>query len=83
MQAAGLHQNPHFIFSTGLLKCKMSHFFSLSFSEAAHSYSCHTKNFAVVTKFSDSLAEKLSMCKIVRQYNSRYPTIATILVFGY
>ena len=48
----------------------MLHFFSLSFSEAAHAYSCHTKNFAILTKFSDSLAEKLSTCKILRPYNS-------------
>ena len=45
------------------LKYKMLRFFSLSFLEAAHAYSFHTKNFALLTKFSDSLAEKLSMCK--------------------
>ena len=28
-------------------------------------YSFHMKNFAILTKFSDCLAEKLSMCKIV------------------
>ena len=55
---------------TASLMCKMSLFFSLSFSEAAHAYSFHTKNFAFLTKFSDSLAEKLSMCKISRPYNS-------------
>ena len=56
---------------TASLKCKMLRFFSLSFSEAAHAYSFHTKNFAVLTKFSDSLAKKLSMCKIFCPYNSR------------
>ena len=49
---------------TASLKCKMLRYFSLSFSEAAHAYSFHTKNFAILTKFSDSLAKKLSMCKI-------------------
>ena len=55
---------------TASLKCKMLLFFSLSFSEAAHAYSFHTKNFAVLTTFSDSLAEKVSMCKLLRPYNS-------------
>ena len=40
------------------LNCKMLRFISLSFSEAAHAYSFHTKNFAILTKFSDSLTEK-------------------------
>ena len=52
--------------STASLNCKMLHFFSLSFSEAAHAYFFHTKNFEILTKFSDSMAEKLSMCKILR-----------------
>ena len=30
----------------------------------------YTKNFEILTKFSDSTAEKLSMCKILRPYNS-------------
>ena len=55
---------------TASLTCKMLRFFSLSFSEAAHPYSFHTKNFEILTKFSDSMAEKLSMCKILRPYNS-------------
>ena len=38
--------------------CKMLHCFSLSFSEAAHAYSFHMKNFEILTKFSDSMAEK-------------------------
>ena len=52
------------------LNCKMSRFFSLSFSEAAHAYSFHAKNFEILTKFSDSMAEKLSMCKLLRSYKS-------------
>ena len=55
---------------TASLNCKMLHFFSFSFSEAVHAYSFHTKNFEILTKFSDSMAEKLSMCKILRPYNS-------------
>ena len=55
---------------TASFKCKMLHFFSLLFWEAAHAYSFHTKDFAILTKLSDSLAEKLSMCKILRPYNS-------------
>ena len=55
---------------TASLNCKMLCFFSLSFSEAAHAYSFHTKNFEILTTFSDSMAEKLSMCKILRPYNS-------------
>ena len=52
---------------TASLNCKMLRF---SFSEAAHAYSFHTKNFEILTKFSDSVAEKLSMCKLLRPYNS-------------
>ena len=56
--------------STDSFNCKMLHLFSLSFSEAAHAYSFHTKNFEIPTKFSDSMAEKLLICKILRPYNS-------------
>ena len=66
--------------STASLKCKMLRFFSLSFSEAAHAYSFHTKNFAILTKFSNSLAEKLSMCG---HTTHDYPTMAKILIFAY
>ena len=52
------------------LSCKMLRFFSLSFSGDAHTYSFHTKNFEILTKFLDSMAEKLSMCNILRLYNS-------------
>ena len=52
------------------LNCKMLRFFSLSFSEAAHAYFFHTTNFEILTKFSDSIAEKLSVCKILQPYNS-------------
>ena len=54
---------------TASLNSKMLHFFSLSFSEAGHAYYFHMKNFEILTKFSDSMAEKLSMCKILRPYN--------------
>ena len=36
---------------TASLNCKMLRFFSLSFSEVAHAYSFHTKNFEIPTKF--------------------------------
>ena len=52
------------------LNCKMLHFFSLSFSEAAHAYSFHMKNSEILTKFSDSIPEKLSVCKILWPYDS-------------
>ena len=55
---------------TASLNCKMLPFFSLSFSEAAHAYSFHTKNFEILTRFLDSMAEKLSMCIISRTCNS-------------
>ena len=55
---------------TASLNCQMLHFFSLSFSEAAHPWSFYTKNFEILTKFSDSMVEKLSMCQILRPYNS-------------
>ena len=42
---------------TASLNCKMLCFFSLSFSEAAHAYSFHLKNFEILTKFSDFMAE--------------------------
>ena len=52
------------------LNCKMLRFSSLAFSEAAHAYSFHAKNFEILTTFSDSMAKKLLMCKILRPYNS-------------
>ena len=55
---------------TASLNCKMLRFFSLSFLEAAHAYSFHTKNFEILTKFSDSIAEKLLMYKILWPCNS-------------
>ena len=55
---------------TASLNCKMLRFFSLSFSEAVHTYSFYTKNFEILTKLSDFMAEKLSMCKILRSYSS-------------
>ena len=55
---------------TTSLYCKMLRFFSLSFSEAAHAYSFHTKNFTILTKLSDFMAEKLSVCKTLSTCNS-------------
>ena len=55
---------------TASLNCKMLSFFSLSFSEVARAYSFHMKFFEILTTFSDSMPEKLSMCKILRPYNS-------------
>ena len=51
------------------LDCKMLRFFSLSFSEAAHAYSFHTKNFQILTTFLDSMTENLLMFKILWPYN--------------
>ena len=68
---------------TASLNCKMFHFFSLSFSEAAYAYSFHMKNFENLTKFSDSMAENLLMHNILRPYNSNFPTMAKILIFAY
>ena len=55
---------------TASLNCKMLSFFSLSFLEAAHTYSFHMKNSEILTKFSDSMAEKLSICKSLQPYKS-------------
>ena len=55
---------------TALLNCKMLCLFGLLFSEAAHAYSFHTKDFAILTKFSDSVAKILSMCKRLQPYSS-------------
>ena len=55
---------------TASLSYKMLRFFSLSFSEAVHAYSFLAKNFEILTKFSDSMVEKLSMCKLLRPYKS-------------
>ena len=55
---------------TASLNCKTLRLFSLSFSEAAHAYSFHTNNYEILAKFSDSMTEKLSMCKILRPFNS-------------
>ena len=55
---------------TTSLNCKMLRFFSLSFLEAARAHSFYIKNFEILTKFSDSMAEKLSMCKSLWPYNS-------------
>ena len=44
---------------TASLDYKMLRFFSLSLSEAAHAYSFYTKNFQILTKFSDSMVEKI------------------------
>ena len=56
--------------ATASLNCKMLRFFSLSFSEAAHAYFFHRKNFEILAKFSDAMAKKLSMCKTLWPYNS-------------
>ena len=43
---------------TASFNCRILLFFSLSISEAEHVYSFHKKNFAVLTKVSDSMAKK-------------------------
>ena len=48
----------------------MLRFYSLSFLEAVHAYSFHMKDFEILTKFLDSMAEIFSMCKILQPYNS-------------
>ena len=66
-----------------LRNCKMLRFFSLSFSYAAHAHSLHTKNFEILIKFSDSMAEKLSMSKFYGHTAHNYPTMAKMLIFAY
>ena len=63
---------------TASLNCKILHFFSLSFSEAAHAYSFYTKNFEILTKYSDSLAENLRCAKFYGHTTHNYPTMAKI-----
>ena len=53
---------------TASLNCKMLRCFSLSFLEGVHAYSFHMKNFEILTKF--SMAKKLSICKLLRSFNS-------------
>ena len=55
---------------TASLNYKMLCFFSLSFLEAAHAYSLHSMNLEILIKFSDSMAENLSMCKMLWPYSS-------------
>ena len=55
---------------TALINCKMLRFFSLPFSEAAHAFSFHTKNSEILTNFSDFMADKLLMSKILGPFNS-------------
>ena len=69
--------------STASFNCKILRFFSVLFSEAAHAYSFHKKNFEILTKFSDSMAENLSICKIYGHSAHNFPTMATILIFAY
>ena len=66
---------------TASLNCKMLPFFSLSFSEAARIPFIRTI-FEILTKFSDSMAEKLSMCKFHGHTTHNYPTMAKILIFA-
>ena len=54
---------------TASLNCKTLRFFSLSFSESGHVSFFHTKHFEILTKFSDSMAEKRLICKILPPYN--------------
>ena len=56
---------------TASLNCKLLHFFNLSFLEAVHAYYFHMANFEILTKFSDSMAEKLLVWKILQPYNSK------------
>ena len=63
--------------------CKMLLFSSLSFSEAAQAYSFHTKNFEILTKFSDSMAENFRCAKFYGHTTHNYPAMAKILIFAY
>ena len=55
---------------TASINCKMLRFFSFSLSKAADAYSIHSKNSAILTKFSDSKAEIVLMCKTLQPYSS-------------
>ena len=68
---------------TASLNCKMLRFFSLSFSEAAHAYSFHRKNFEILIKFSDSMAENFRFAKFYGHTAHNYLTMAKILIFAY
>ena len=50
---------------TASLNCKMLHFkFQFIILGSCPCVLFHTKNFEILTKISDSMAEKLSMCRI-------------------
>ena len=68
---------------TASLNCKMLRFFSLSFPEAAHTYSFHTKNFEILAKFSDSMAENFRCAKFYGHITHNYPTVAKLLIIAY
>ena len=65
------------------LNCKMLRFFSLSFLKAARAYSFHTKNFEMLTKFSDSMAKNFRCAKFYGHTTQNYPTMAKKLIFAY
>ena len=68
---------------TASLNCKMLHFFSLSFSEAVHAYSFHTKNSDILTKFLDSMAENFRCAQFYSHTTHNYPSVGKILIFAY
>ena len=53
-----------------LKACKLNNCLTLlqnvALFQFAHAYSFYTKNFSVLTKFSESLAKILSICKILQ-----------------
>ena len=62
--------------------CKMLRFFSLSFSEVAHAYSFHTKNFEILI-FQILWPENFRCAKFCGHTTHNYPTKAKILIFAY
>ena len=68
---------------TASFDCKMLDFFSLSFSEAARAYCFHRKNFEILTRFLDSMAENFRCAKFYGHTTHNYLTMAKILIFAY
>ena len=65
------------------LNCKMLHFFSLSFLEAAHAYSFQKKNFEILTNFQILWPKNFRCAKFYGYTTHNYPTMAKILIFAY
>ena len=68
--------------ATASLNCKMLRFFNLSYSEAAHAYSFHTKNFEILS-FQILWPKNFQCAKFYGHTTHNYPTMEKILIFAY